>query len=308
MSDSGPLPHSDLPSIDRLRMRSWLFAPGDSKKKMTKAAESAADIALLDLEDSVMPEAKPAAREAVAAFLGGRRGRQRLWVRINPLGSGETAADLDAIMPARPGGVFLPKAEGREDVIALDAMLTEREIANDIEIGSTKIAALVTETPLAMFRCGDYAGEYPGSPRLIAMSWGAEDLSSALGARVQHRPDGNYMPTYELARSFCLLGAVAAGAAPIETVMPEFRNLDALKARADVVRGQGFTGMLAIHPAQIEVINAAFTPSAEEVAAARAVIQAFADNPGKGTIAIDGQMYDLPHLKLAERVLAEAAE
>ncbi len=209
-------------------------------------------------------------------------------------------------MPSRPGGVFLPKAEGREDITALDAMLSEHEQAYGIEIGATKLAALVTETPLAMFRCGDYAGEYPGSERLVAMSWGAEDLSSALGARVQHRPDGSYMPTYELARSFCLLGAVAAGAAPIETVMPEFRDLDALKARAEIVRGQGFTGMLAIHPAQIDVINAAFTPSAEEVAQARAVVKAFADNPGKGTIAIDGQMYDLPHLKLAQRLLAEA--
>lgn len=288
-----------------MRMRSWLFAPGDSEKKMTKAAESAADIALLDLEDSVMPEAKPAAREAVAAFLSGRYGRERLWVRINPLSSGETAADLGAIMPARPGGVFLPKAEGRGDVAALDAMLSRHEQANGIETSATKVAALVTETPLAMFRCGDYAGDYPGAQRLVAMSWGAEDLSSALGARVQHRPDGGYMPTYELARSFCLLGAVAAGAAPIETVMPEFRDLDALKARAEMVRGQGFTGMLAIHPAQIDVINAAFTPGEEEIAQARAVVQAFADNPGKGTVAIDGQMYDLPHLKLAQRLLAE---
>ncbi len=297
---------SDAPTP--LRMRSWLFAPGDSEKKMTKAADSAADIALLDLEDSVMPEAKPAAREAVAAFLGSRRGRARLWVRINPLSSGETRADLEAIMPSRPGGVFLPKAEGREDVTALDAMLAELEQANDIDAGATKIAALVTETPLAMFRCGDYAGDYPGADRLVAMSWGAEDLSSALGARVQHAADGSYMPTYELARSFCLLGAVAAGAAPIETVMPEFRDLDALRARADMVRGQGFTGMLAIHPAQIDAINAAFTPSESDIAEARAVMQAFADNPGKGTIAIDGQMYDLPHLKLAQRTLAEAGE
>lgn len=295
---------SDGPT--KTRMRSWLFAPGDSEKKMGKAADSAADIALLDLEDSVMPEAKPAAREMVAAFLNSRYGRERLWVRINPLSSGEVEADLTAIMPARPGGVFLPKAEGRDDVIRLDAMLNEHESKNGIASGATKIAALVTETPLAMFRCGDYAGDYPGAKRLVAMSWGAEDLSSALGARVQHRPDSSYMPTYELARSFCLLGAVAAGAAPIETVMPEFRDLDALKARAEMVRGQGYTGMLAIHPAQIDVINAAFTPSAEEITEARAVVQAFADNPGKGTIAINGQMYDLPHLKLAQRVLAEA--
>ena len=290
------------------RMRSWLFAPGDSEKKMTKAADGPADIALLDLEDSVLPAGKPAARDMVRAFLQSRDDRQRIWVRINPVSSGETEADLDAIMAGAPGGVFLPKAEGREDVVALDAMLGAREKALGLAEGSTKIAALVTETPLAMFRCGDYAGNYPGSTRLVAMSWGAEDLSSALGARVQHRPDGSYMPTYELARSFCLLGAVAAEVAPIETVMPDFRDLDGLRERAAMVRGQGYRGMLAIHPAQVEVINEAFTPDADEIAHARAVVQAFADNPGAGTVGLDGAMVDIPHLKLAERLLAEAGE
>lgn len=298
MSEPAPLP----------RMRSWLFAPGDSERKMTKASDSAADVVLLDLEDSVSPENKPAAREAVAAFLKTRDDRQRIWVRVNPLSGGETAADLDAIMGSAPGGLFLPKAEGREDIIALDAMLADREAQHGIAHGSTRVAALVTETAKAMFRCGDYAGEYPGSARLAAMSWGAEDLSSALGASVQHRPDGSYMPVYELARSLCLLGAVAAGVTPIETVMPEFRDLEALRARALMVRSQGYRGMLAIHPAQVDVINEAFTPSAEEIAHARAVVQAFADNPGAGTIGIDGQMLDRPHLALAERLLAEAGE
>ena len=290
------------------RMRSWLFAPGDSERKMAKASESAADIVLLDLEDSVTPENKRAAREAVAAFLANRAERQRIWVRVNPLSGGETAADLDAIIAAAPGGVFLPKAEGREDVSILDAMLAEREARHGLAPGSTRIAALVTETPKAMFRCGDYAGDYSGSQRLVAMSWGAEDLSSALGARVQHRPDGSYMPTYELARSLCLLGAVAAGVAPIETVMPEFRDLDALRDRALMVRGQGYRGMLAIHPAQVEVINEAFTPSADEIAHARAVVQAFADNPGTGTVGLNGQMLDRPHFALAQLLLTEAGQ
>lgn len=286
------------------RMRSWLFAPGNSERKMTKASDSAADIVLLDLEDSVSPENKPAARTAVADFLKTREDKHRIWVRVNPLRSGEIEADLDAIMGAAPGGLFLPKAEGKADVEALDAMLTIREAEYGIQNRSTHVAALVTETPKAMFHCGDYEG----APRLIAMSWGAEDLSSALGARVQHQADGSYMPMYEMARNLCLLGAVAAGCAPIETVMPEFRDLDKLRERALMVRGQGYRGMLAIHPAQVDVINEAFTPSAEEIAHARAIVQAFADNPGAGTVGLDGQMLDRPHLALAERLLAEAGE
>lgn len=294
MSEHTPLP----------RMRSWLFAPGDSERKMTKASESTADIVLLDLEDSVTPENKPAARKAVAEFLKTREDRHRIWVRINPLSSGETTHDLEAIMGSAPGGLFLPKAEGREDVETLDMRLSEHEAAHGLRVGSTHVAALVTETPKAMFHCGDYAG----SPRLVAMSWGAEDLSSALGARVQHRPDGSYMPMYELARNLCLLGAVAANCAPIETVMPEFRDLDKLRERALMVRSQGYRGMLAIHPAQVDVINEAFTPSADEIAHARAIVQAFGDNPGAGTVGLDGQMLDRPHLVLAQRLLAEAGE
>lgn len=288
------------------RMRSWLFAPGDSERKMAKAGDSDADIVLLDLEDSVLPGSKVQARAMVAAFLAGRTDRSRIWVRINPVSGEDAGADLDAVIGAVPGGLMLPKAEGRGDISALDSMLTQREQAHGIAPGSTRIAALVTETPRAMFLCGDYAGDYPGSARLAAMSWGAEDLSSALGASIQHWPGGSYMPTYELARSLCLLGAVAAGAVPVETVMPDFRDLDGLKARAEMVRGQGYRGMLAIHPDQVPVINAAFTPSQAEVAHARAVVQAFADNPGKGTVALGGAMVDIPHLRLAQRTLADA--
>ncbi|MET4131892.1 citrate lyase subunit beta/citryl-CoA lyase [Porphyrobacter sp. MBR-155] len=290
------------------KMRSWLFAPGDSEKKMAKAAASNADIALLDLEDSVSPENKPAARVMVAEQIGGSDNRARLWVRINPISTADCIADLAAIIPAQPGGVFLPKAEGAGDITQLHHYLTALEAAHGIPQGGTLIAALVTETAAAMFRTGDYAGDYPGKARLAAMSWGAEDLSSALGARAQRGADGEYAHTYEMARSLCLIGASAAGVAPIETVQPEFRDLAALERRARGVRTAGFRGMLAIHPAQVDPINAAFTPSADELAHARAVVQAFADHPGAGVVAMDGAMLDRPHLALAQRLLAEAGE
>jgi citrate lyase subunit beta/citryl-CoA lyase len=284
--------------------RSWLFAPGDSEKKMTKAADGEADIVLLDLEDSVMPEGKPAARQMVHDFLASRDDTHRLWVRVNPLSGGETQADLEAVMAARPGGLFLPKAEGRQDVEALDTILTALEARHGIEQGATRVAALVTETAKAMFHCGDYAG----APRLVAMSWGAEDLSSELGARVQFQSNGQYMPVFELARSLCLVGAVAAGVAPIETIQADFRDLDGLRNRALMVRSQGYRGMLAIHPAQVPVINEAFTPSEEEVAEARAIVEAFAANPGAGTVGLNGAMLDRPHLARAQALLASVAQ
>ncbi len=293
-----------LPAVPK--MRSWLFAPGDSEKKLGKAIASPADIALLDLEDSVSPENKPAARLMVAAQIAASDNRARLWVRINPISTADCIADLAAIIPAQPGGVFLPKAEGAGDITQLHHYLTALEAANGIAQGGTLIAALVTETAAAMFRTGDYAGDYPGKARLAAMSWGAEDLSSALGASEQRGADGEYAHTYELARSLCLIGASAAGVAPIETVQPEFRDLEALERRARNVRAQGFRGMLAIHPAQVDPINAAFTTSAEQLAHARSVVQAFADHPGAGVVALDGAMLDRPHLALAQRLLAEA--
>ena len=289
-------------------MRSWLFAPGDSEKKMGKAQASAADIALLDLEDSVSPENKPAARAMVAEQIAASDNRARLWVRINPISTADCIADLAAIIPSRPGGVFVPKAEGAADIAQLHHYLTALEAANGIPLGRTLVAALVTETAAAMFRTGEYAGDYPGRERLVAMSWGAEDLSSALGAREQRGADGEYAHTYEMARSLCLIGASAAGVAAIETVQPEFRDLEALEKRARNVRAAGFRGMLAIHPAQVDPINAAFTPSADELAHARAVVQAFADHPGAGVVALDGAMLDRPHLALAQRLLTEATE
>ncbi len=301
MAETPAPPRQKLP-----KMRSWLFAPGDSEKKMGKAEASAADIALFDLEDSVSPENKPAARLMVAEQIAASKNLARLWVRINPITTADCIADLAAIIPSRPGGVFLPKAEGAADITQLHHYLTALEAANGIPLGRTLVAALVTETAAAMFRTGEYAGDYPGRERLVAMSWGAEDLSAALGAREQRGADGEYSHTYEMARSLCLIGASAAGVAAIETVQPEFRDLEALEKRARSVRASGFRGMLAIHPAQVDPINAAFTPSAEELAHARAVVQAFADHPGAGVVALDGAMLDRPHLALAQRLLAEA--
>jgi citrate lyase subunit beta/citryl-CoA lyase len=280
--------------------RSWLFAPGDSAKKMSKAADGPADIVLLDLEDSVVPESKQSARELVAEFLASREDRHRLWVRINPLTTPFAALDLAAVIAAGPGGVMLPKACGRADLDNLDQQLTVLEGQASIAQGSTKVAALVTETAAAMFKTGDYSG----SPRLVAMSWGAEDLSSALGASEQFQDNGAYAPVFELARSLCLIGAIAAGVQPIETIQADFRDLEGLAKRAKLVRGSGYRGMLAIHPVQVEVINQAFTPTPEEIAHAQAIVDLFAANSGAGTIGLNGAMLDRPHLVLAQALLA----
>ena len=284
------------------RARSWLFAPGDSAKKMAKAADSPADIVLLDLEDSVAPHAKPDARDMVADFLRSRSDRSRLWVRINPIDSDHAALDLEAVIAAGPGGIMLPKACGRADLDKLDEQISKLEAAAGLPDRQIKVIALVTETAAAMFKTGDYSG----APRLAAMSWGAEDLSSALGASNQFMADGQYAPVFELARSLCLLGAVAAQVMPIETIQADFRDLDGLRRRAEMVRKTGYRGMLAIHPAQIDVINEAFTPTAEELAHARQIIELFAANPGAGTVGLNGMMIDRPHLVLAQALLAMA--
>lgn len=283
------------------RMCSWLFAPGDSARKIEKAIASEADRVILDLEDSVALAAKPEARRVVAEALeAAGEARARIWVRINPLGGGLAHDDLDAIMPARPGGIMLPKAEGGENLRTLDALLKPLEE----EPGATLVHPLVTETAAAMFGTGTYRG----APRLAAMSWGAEDLADSIGALGNTGSDGRYRPTYELARSLCLLGAASAGVPAIETIMGDFRDLEGLKARADMVRRDGFRGMLAIHPDQVPVINAAFTPSEAEVAEAREIVRLFAENPGAGTIAGPKGMLDRPHLSRAQQILAQLDE
>lgn len=284
--------------------RSWLFAPGDSERKMAKATASDADIVVFDLEDAVVEAAKGQARSMISAFLEAQQeGRSRLWVRINPLQSPHALADLAAVMPKRPGGIMLPKACGRADVDRLDNYLSALEVAAGAEQGSTRVIALVTETAEGMFTTGSYAG----APRLVAMTWGAEDLADAIGASENRNADGSYGFTYELARSLCLLGAAAAGVSAVETIHGDFRDDAGLRARAERVRRAGYRGMLAIHPNQVPIINEAFTPRAEELAHAQQIVDLFAANPGAGTIGWNGAMLDRPHLARAQALLALAA-
>lgn len=290
---------------NEMKMRSWLFAPGDSEKKMAKASDGAADVVIFDLEDAVAPQNKPQARQTVREFLQSREtDRHRLWVRVNPLDGPHTLEDLAAVMPGRPGGIMLPKVYGREDAETIDKYISALEVANSIPEGSTRVIVLVTETAQSMFHAGDFANV----PRLAAMTWGAEDLADSIGAASNVNEDGSYTFTYELARSLCLLGASSAGVVPIETIQADFRDLEKLKARAQRVRRDGYRGMLAIHPAQVEVINEAFTPSEDEIASAKEIVALFDANPDAGTIGYRGGMLDRPHLSRARQLLAQAGE
>jgi citrate lyase subunit beta/citryl-CoA lyase len=264
---------------------------------MEKALRSGADALILDLEDSVAPAAKPEARRAVAAFLDANS-TARLWVRINPLDGTEADRDLAAILASHPDGIVLPKAERGASVNELARRLTERGNV------SSQILAIATETPAAMFQLGSYGG----AKRLAGLTWGAEDLPAAIGAATSREEDGGYTAPYEIARALCLFGAAAAGVAAIETVYPAYRDFEGLAAYAARGRRDGFTGMMAIHPDQVPVINAAFTPSEVELARARAVVAAFEANPGAGALSLDGRMIDRPHLLQAQRLLAAAAE
>jgi citrate lyase subunit beta/citryl-CoA lyase len=288
---------------ESINARSWLFAPGDSERKMEKATAGPADIVLLDLEDAVAEGEKPKARSMVSEFMKAHAQQQaRLWVRINPLQGPHAVTDLAAVIHARPGGIMLPKVRGRADVELLDHYLTALEAAAGIDLGSTRVIALVTETAEAMFTTGNYAG----APRLAAMTWGAEDLADSLGANQNRNEDGSYTFTFQLARSLCLLGAAVAGVPAVETIQGDFRDEAGLRRRAAQVRRDGYRGMLAIHPAQVEVINDAFTPSAEELATAQEIVDLFAANPGTGAIGHKGAMLDRPHLARAKALLAFA--
>jgi citrate lyase subunit beta/citryl-CoA lyase len=276
-----------------MRLRSLLFVPGDRPDRMEKALASGADALIIDLEDAVAPSAKADARWHVGTFLQRHEGAN-LWVRINPLDSPEADKDLAAVLSHHPNGIVLPKAEGGASVAELAQRLTKRGNA------TAQILAIATETPAAMFQLGTYAG----AKRLAGLTWGAEDLPAAIGASTSREEDGRYTAPYELARSLCLFGAAAAGVAPIETVYPAFRDLEGLSGYAARARRDGFTGMMAIHPAQVEVINAAFTPSAAEIEHARTVVAAFEANPGAGALSLNGKMIDRPHLVQARRTLA----
>lgn len=282
--------------------RSWLFAPGDSARKMAKAAAGPADIVLIDLEDAVAAAEKPAARQRTADFLAAHSDsdRRRLWVRVNPLDGPHTLADLAAIVPARPGGIMLPKSRGGHDVRTLDHYLSALEVASGAEPGEIGVIVLAPESAEAVFTTGTYRG----APRLTALTWGVEDLAESLGASTNLGPDGSYGFTYELARSLCLVGAATAGVAAVDTIYGDYRDLDSVRARAEKARREGFRGMLAIHPDQVEVINAAFAPSDQEVAAAKEIVDLFAADPGAGAIGYRGALLDRPHLARAQALLA----
>jgi len=268
--------------------RSWLFVPADSEKKIAKAIESAADAIILDLEDSVVPAQKAAARDILKGLPKHSNGPE-WWVRINPLGSEFHKDDLKLLGSAYVHGIVLPKAESGADI----TQLAHRT-------GAIPVHAIVTETAASLFNLLSYRD--PASP-LAAMSWGAEDLSSALGATSKYDSDGSLSFTYRMARSLCLAGAVAAGVQPVDGVFADFKDDEGLRAEAEAARREGFTGKLAIHPAQVAIINAAFTPSKDDIAHAEEIVAAFEAHPDAGVLSVGGKMVDRPHLVQARRVL-----
>src|SRR6516225_218537 len=287
-------------------MRSLLFVPAADGRKLDKAMASGADAVIVDLEDSIPAQGKADARMRAAAFIKDAveaAQRPRLLVRINGFATGLADADLDAVVPARPDAIMLPKAEGGAGVIHADAKLTAREAIAGLPDGHIKIVAIATETASALFLAGTYGG---ASPRLEGLTWGAEDLSAELGAEANRDADGSFLDPYRLARALCLAGAAAARVQAIDTIAADFRNLELLRRETEQARRDGFTGKMAIHPAQVPVINEVFTPTAAAIAKARAVITAFERNPGQGTVGIDGVMYDRPHHERARQLLARA--
>jgi citrate lyase subunit beta/citryl-CoA lyase len=289
-------------------MRSLLFIPADSEKKLAKGFASGADCLILDLEDSVAPEAKQKAREQALGFLADavpRRPRPRLYVRVNGLNSGLTEADLGAVMRAPPDGILLPKCLNGAAIQQLGAMLAVKEAEHDLADGATRIMAIVTETAASIFNMGTYAG---ASARLEGLTWGADDLATCLGAETNRTAGGGYGFPYLLARGLTLFAAASARALAIDAVHRKFRDLAGLRLECGVAKRDGFAGKMAIHPAQIEIINEIFTPSHESIAKARAIVAAFEAEPKAGVIGLNGEMLDLPNLTKARRLLAGCRE
>lgn len=291
-----------------MKLRSLLFVPGDSEKKFAKATgatgNAVADVLILDLEDAVAPSMKDAARGIVAGWID-RAGEiaPALFVRVNPLGTGLTDGDLAAVV--RPGlaGILVPKANGAQDIAEIAAAIDPLEAAAGMTPGTVKIAVVATETPQAMFHLGSYT---PPHPRLVGLTWGAEDIAAAIGATGNKEADGQWSAPFQLCRSLCLFAAGSAGVTAIDTLYANFRDPEGLEADCRKARRDGFMGRIAIHPDQVETINRCFTPSEEEVAEARKIVDAFAANPDVGTLGIDGKMYDIPHLTAARKTLAAA--
>jgi citrate lyase subunit beta/citryl-CoA lyase len=277
-----------------MKLRSLLFVPGDRPDRFAKAAASGADALILDLEDAVAASAKDTARAAVREWLGEGASLPRI-VRINPVDGPLAAADLVALAGTRPDAIMVPKAEGAATIATLDALLVPHGLAD------VPLLPIATETPAAIFQLGSYGAV---AHRLAGLTWGAEDLPAAIGAATSREDDGRYTPPYELARSLTLFGAHAAGVAAIDTVFPAIRDDAGLAAYAQRAARDGFTGMMALHPAQVAAINAAFTPDAQAIARAQAIVDAFAANPDAGALQVDGRMVDAPHLKQARRILA----
>jgi citrate lyase subunit beta / citryl-CoA lyase len=289
-------------------MRSLLFVPADGGRKLDKAMASGADAVIVDLEDSISPEAKSAARRSAADFLktaGTVAKRPRLLVRVNGLDTGLIDDDLDAVVASRPDAIMLPKAEGGASVILADAKLAVREAIAGLPDGQIGIVAIATETAASLFAMGAYRS---ASARLLGLTWGAEDLSADLGGEANRDATGRFLDPYRLARALCLAGAAAAQVQAYDTVTVDFRNSDALRREAQEARRDGFIGKMAIHPAQVDIINDVFTPTAEALAKARAIVAAFEAQPGKGTVAVEGVMHDRPHLVRAKRLLAQATQ
>ncbi|MGE7413412.1 HpcH/HpaI aldolase/citrate lyase family protein [Methylobacterium tarhaniae] len=285
-------------------MRSLLFVPGDSPRKQEKGLEVGADALILDLEDSVALPEKAKAREVAAAFLARMRdqaGRPKLYVRVNALDTGLTEDDLAALMPHAPDGIMLPKAAGGPDVAHLGARLAVYEAEAGLTDGATRILPIATETARAVFALQTLPGS---SPRLSGITWGAEDLSADLGAETNRGEDGAWSAPFQLARNLTLMAAAASEVDAIDTINAYFRDLDGLARECRAARRDGFVGKMAIHPAQVPVINEAFTPTGAAIAQARKVVAAFAQSPGMGVVGIDGEMFDRPHLRRAERLLA----
>ena len=284
-------------------MRSLLFVPGDSSRKLEKALQAGADALILDLEDSVALSGKEAARRTTAAFLAEARRaaeRPRLFVRVNALSTGLTDADLDGVMGSAPDGIMLPKAVGGPDVAHLGAKLAVREAEHGLDDGGTRIVAIATETAASLFALGGFAG---ASRRLAGLAWGAEDLSADIGAEANRDEAGLFTEPFRLARNLMLFAAAAAEVDAIDTVFTNFRDQEGLARECREAQRDGFVAKLAIHPGQVPVINEAFTPAPETVARAQAIVDAFAQNPGAGVVGLEGEMIDQPHLKRSERLL-----
>ncbi len=284
-------------------MRSMLFVPGDRPERFEKAEASGADAVILDLEDAVAAPQRPKAREAIATHLRRSSRPVPLWVRINPVDSTDALVDLSAIVSAKPDGILLPKAREGRDVSRVDHWLEALESAHGLEVGRIKLIPMITETAGAMLQLASFV---PAPARVIGMTWGAEDLATDLGAAASRDETGRYDMPYQMASAGCLFTAAAAGVSAIDTVDTEIKDIVAVEQRARGSRRSGYTAKLAIHPAQIAALHAAFTPSADEVAHAEAVLAAFSKSPGAGALRVDGKLVDRPHVLQAERVLAAA--